>query len=150
MALGRKSPIPTEISMEAWTSRTNETLGSTHIFDLPLGLLTSIVSRIFDPLTIVQVLCTCRLFRYVCMSAPLCLRISDTKQDIELGLEDGSQTKYNLGVRTRRLLASIRSQMPMTKSLDLSGCWILDEDIAAVLADLRCLNCLILDGCQKL
>ena len=150
MALGKTAPIPADISMQAWSSRTDEASGNTHIFDLPLGLLTSILSRIFDPLTVVHVLCTCRLFRYACMSAPLCLRISDTKQEIETGIEDASQSKYSIGARTRRMLASIRCQMPMTKTLDLSGCWILDEDVAAVLADLRCLNCLILDGCQKL
>jgi hypothetical protein len=40
--------------------------------------------------------------------------------------------------------------MPATQELDLAGCPVVDDDVAAVLTDLRSLERLVLDGCQKL
>lgn len=37
-----------------------------------------------------------------------------------------------------------------TRVLDLAGCSLVDEDVGTLLADLQSLQCLILDGCQKL
>lgn len=153
MALGRTAFESPETSMQPLASRSDEARGGTHIFDLPLALLSSILSRILDPVTATHVVCSCRLLRTVSKSVPYCFRVSYTKLDNEVRSEEVTQNKYSLtaiGTWTRRLLSSVRSQMPMTKVLDLSGCWIVDEDVAAVLADLRCLKCLILDRCQKL
>jgi hypothetical protein len=59
----------------------------------------------------------------------------------------GAQT---VGAWTRAALSGIRKYMPATQELDLAGCPVVDDDVAAVLTDLRSLERLVLDGCQKL
>lgn len=55
-----------------------------------------------------------------------------------------------LSAWTRAGLTGIRCVMPSTQELDLAGCPILDDDVTGLLADLQCLERLVLDGCQKL
>lgn len=129
---------------------------ATNLLDLPLVLLNSILARISDPVAATHVICTCRLLRAISKSVPYRLRVSCTKLDDGVGISSSEEEIYKkhsltaAGSWTRKVLSTIRGQMPSTKFLDLSGCWIVDEDVAAVLADLRCLEGLILDGCQKL
>lgn len=154
MARGLGSLEPSESLLQALGSRSEDNRG-THIFDLPLVLLSSVLARISDPVTAASVTCSCRLFRTISKSVPYRFRVSCTKLHEGAGAlsEEGIQNKYSstgVGMWTRKVLSTVRCQMPSTRVLDLSGCWIVDEDVAAVLADLRCLKCLILDGCQKL
>lgn len=154
MARGLGSLEPSESLLQALGSRSEDNRG-THIFDLPLVLLSSVLARISDPVTAASVTCSCRLFRTISKSVPYRFRVSCMKLHEGAGAlyEEGIQNKYSstgVGMWTRKVLSTVRCQMPSTRVLDLSGCWIVDEDVAAVLADLRCLKCLILDGCQKL
>ncbi|KAH7437884.1 hypothetical protein KP509_05G093700 [Ceratopteris richardii] len=142
-----------DASAQASGSAREDDLSGTHILDLPCALLSRILSRVLDPVAAVYLACSCRTFRALSKSIPFCFKVSCAKMEYEMEIEEVVQKKHSLtAIRTwtRCLLSSIRTQMPMTKALDLSGCWILDEDIAAVLADLRYLKYLILDGCQKL
>lgn len=153
MVLYRLAKDSLDASMQISSCQSDEDLGGTHILDLPLALLSRILSQVLDPIAAAYIICSCRTFRALSRSIPFCFKVSCARLEHKVEIDEGVQKKLSLtAIRTwtRRLLSSVRSQMPMTKVLDLSGCWILDEDIAAVLADLRCLKCLILDGCQKL
>jgi len=62
----------------------------------------------------------------------------------------GRVTPQTAGSWTREALGAIRIHMCATEELDLAGCFIGDDDVAAILSNLPCLERLILDNCQKL
>jgi hypothetical protein len=51
---------------------------------------------------------------------------------------------------TRASLFGIQKCMQVTHELNLASCVIVDNDVAVVLIDLQCLECLVLNGCQNL
>eukprot|EP01018_Ginkgo_biloba_P027961 Gb_07417 [translate_table: standard] len=115
-----------------------EVLESANLNDLPLEVLSSVMSRVNDVMDLGSLLCTCHQFRFLARVVPFNIKLCHSKY------------LPSSRVWTRAVLKSIRSHMPSTRVLDLSATWIADDDVAAVLADLKCLECLILDGCQKL
>ena len=62
----------------------------------------------------------------------------------------GRYSPQTAGFWVRAALCGIRRYMCGTWVLDVGGCSLVDEDVGTLLADLQSLECLILDGCQKL
>lgn len=129
----------------------------THITDLPAVVLGSILAHLGDPVDVMSAFCTCRLFWFLVRTAPfrLCLRHRQVDETTAANGEDAPPNSVRFapqaaGSWTRAALGSIRTHMCGTRELDLAGCFILDDDVAAILANLRCLERLILDNCQKL
>ncbi|GLJ10929.1 hypothetical protein SUGI_0138210 [Cryptomeria japonica] len=108
------------------------------LMDLPPEVLLCIMERVNDVADLGAVVCTCRQFRTMARVVPFAVKLSHSKY------------LPSSRVLTRAVLKSIRSYMPSTRVLDLAGTWIVDDDVAAVLADLKNLDCLVLDACQKL
>lgn len=69
---------------------------------------------------------------------------------VDSQLCSGRVTPQTAGSWTRDALGAIRIHMCATQELDLSGCFIGDDDVTAILSNLRYLERLILDNCQKL
>jgi len=70
--------------------------------------------------------------------------------NVDIKLCSGRVTPKTAGSWTRAALGAIQIHMCATRELDLAGCFIVDDDVAAILSNLRCLERLILDNCQKL
>ena len=129
----------------------------THVTDLPDVVLGSILAHLEDPVDVTSALCTCRLFLFLVRTAPFRLRLRHRQFDETpaANSEDappngGRVTSQTAGSWTRAASGSIRTHMRATRELHLAGCFILDDDVAAILVNLRCLERLILDNCQKL
>ncbi|KAG0589865.1 hypothetical protein KC19_1G054500 [Ceratodon purpureus] len=129
----------------------------THVTDLPAVVLGSILAHLGDPVDVMSALCTCRLFWSAKCTAPFRLRLQHRQFDETLAaygedgeLTSGRVTPQTAGSWTRAVLASVRTHMCATRELDLSGCFIVDDDVMVVLTSLRSLERLILDNCQKL
>jgi hypothetical protein len=75
---------------------------------------------------------------------------SEFNPNLEMGIQSSRYGAQTVGAWTRAALSGIRKYMPATQELDLAGCPVVDDDVAAVLTDLRSLERLVLDGCQKL
>uniref|UniRef100_A0A0D6QUM4 F-box domain-containing protein n=1 Tax=Araucaria cunninghamii TaxID=56994 RepID=A0A0D6QUM4_ARACU len=105
---------------------------------LPPEVLSCIMVRVNAAADLDALACTCRQFRSLARVVPFTVKLSQCKF--------GPSSR----VWTRGVLKSIRCYLPSTRVLDLAGTWIVDDDVAAVLADLKNLDCLVLDGCQKL
>lgn len=105
--------------------------------DLPPEVLTCIMGLVNDVVDLVFLVCTCRQFRDLARVVPFSVNC---------------RPKHPPSSRawTRAVLKSVRSCMPSTRVLDMAGTWVVDDDVAALLADLKNLDSLILDGCQKL
>jgi ankyrin repeat protein len=148
--------VPSAGLRRALMARDDEEQG-THVTDLPAVVLGSVLAHLEDPVDVMSALCTCRLFWFLVRTAPfrLCLRHRQFDETPAANGEDAPPTSVRVppqtaGSWTRAALGSIRTHMCATRELDLAGCFILDEDVAAILANLRCLERLILDNCQKL
>eukprot|EP00250_Pteridium_aquilinum_P004072 c14311_g1_i1 orf=837-1193(+) len=118
MAFCRMAFETLDASMQVSAYRSDETCGGTHIFDLPLALLSRILSQILDPVSVAYVICSCKMFRVLSKSVPYSLKVSCSKLENKLEVEERMQKKHSLtAIRmwTRRLLSSVRIQMPMTK-----------------------------------
>ncbi|CAM6122767.1 unnamed protein product [Calypogeia fissa] len=131
--------------------------GTTLVTDLPSVIVGSILSRIPNPFDVASGFRASRVFWGLARSAPFRLRLRSSRYQDTSGFGDdlGSPNRTGkdgtkLAARTRAALTGIRSVMSRTQELDLAGCPILDDDVTGVLADLHCLECLVLDGCQKL
>ncbi|KAJ7544919.1 hypothetical protein O6H91_09G099000 [Diphasiastrum complanatum] len=150
MAGALENSEPLEYVMQILTSQ-GRRHGETKLLDLPSVVLVSVLTRISDPVDVACVLCSCRFLRTVTTSVDFFLKLRPWNTDESYEEVARSRLPGNgLGAWTRAALAGIRTQMPCTRVLDVAGCGVLDEDVSSVLADLRGLECLILDGCQKL
>lgn len=105
--------------------------------DLPPEVLTCIMGLVNDVVDLVFLVCTCRQFRDLARVVPFSVKC---------------RPKHSPSSRawTRAVLKSVRCCMLSTRVLDMAGTWVVDDDVAALLADLKNLDSLILDGCQKL
>lgn len=112
----------------------SESSDATRLTDLPESVAALVLARLRDPVDVVSALCSCRLFWALKLSVPfqLCLRL-------------------DRAVTWRpSIIAWLRRHLVSTRELDLTGCPIVDKDVAQLVADLPCLDCLVLDNCQKL
>eukprot|EP01018_Ginkgo_biloba_P000222 Gb_22000 [translate_table: standard] len=121
----------------------NETLNLT---ELPLDILCSIIANVHDVMDVALLLCSCSLFLSLARVAPFNVKLCPSKREERFLITSG----VGGGCWTRVVLGSIRVYITSIRVLDLSGSWILDDDVVTLLADLKGLECLILDGCQKL
>lgn len=108
-----------------------------NLTDLPPEVLTCIMGLVNDVVDLGFLVCTCRQFRDLARVVPFAVKC---------------RPKHAPSSRiwTRAVLKSVRSHMPSTRLLDMAGTWVVDDDVAALLADLKNLDSLILDGCHKL
>lgn len=108
-----------------------------NLTDLPQEVLTCIMGLVNDVVDLGFLVCTCRQFR-------------DLARVVPFAVKGRPKHAPSSRVWTRAVLKSVRSHMPSTRVLDMAGTWVVDDDVAALLADLKNLDSLILDGCQKL
>lgn len=109
----------------------------TNLTDLPPEVLTCIMGLVNDVVDLGFLVCTCRRFR-------------DLARVVPFAVKGRPKHAPSSRVWTRAVLKSVRSHMPSTRVLDMAGTWVVDDDVAALLADLKNLDSLILDGCKKL
>lgn len=135
----------------------NDGKQGTHFTDVPTVVLGSILSHLEDPVDVMSTLSTCRLCWSLGRTEPFRLRLRPRQFDetpaanCEDALQNsGRVTPQTAGSWTRAALGAIRKHMCATRELHLAGLSIVDDDVAAILTNLRCLDRLILDNCQKL
>ncbi|KAL3697793.1 hypothetical protein R1sor_011869 [Riccia sorocarpa] len=113
---------------------------SANITDLPGVLVSAILTRMSNPIDVAHAFVASRVFWSVAKTSPFRLQLRPKRSD----------EAHTREIWTRSAVAGIRRTMSSTQELDLSGCPLLDSDIAPLLVDLSSLERLILDDCQKL